>query len=235
MADAAESFQIPRQSLQAGVLDRLRDEIIRGVWKPGERLQERLLCERYGISRSPLREAYQVLSAEGLLELSPNRGAVASSPSISDVMQNHVLIKALEVLAIGLATEHASDRELAAIAATHDEERRAVLAGDQAAAFRLNNELHRMIVLASHNRPLIEAHLLAHRKIVRIQNVNPEHRPEAAPPAAEHETFISALVRRDKATAIRAMQTHQEHIEDLLVSRLRQLADANDPPTAADA
>src|SRR2546423_14621272 len=141
------SFVIEHSSLQARALDRLRDEIISGVWKPGERLQERTLCQRFGISRSPLREAYQVLAAEGLLVLARNRGAIVAAPSLSDVLQHHVLLEALETLAIELACDEASDAEIAAIVAKHEEERRA----KPSDAYRLNNELHRMIVLSCHN------------------------------------------------------------------------------------
>src|SRR6185295_7799604 len=122
----------------ARTLDRLRDEIISGVWKPGERLQERNLCERFGISRSPLREAYQVLAAEGLLELPRNRGAIVASPSLADVLQHHILLEALEAVAIELACDNASDAEITAIVAKHEEERSASAASD---AYRLNNEL----------------------------------------------------------------------------------------------
>src|SRR6185295_11917258 len=159
--------------------DRLRDEIIRGVWKPGERLQERTLCQRFGISRSPLREAYQVLAAEGLLELARNRGAIVSSPSLADVLQHHVLLEALETLAIELACDEATDAEIAAIVAKHEEERRAKK-GD---AYRLNNELHRMIVVASHNRPVQDAHIVAQRRLIQVQNVNGFQEAEPAPPA----------------------------------------------------
>src|SRR5882724_6011583 len=114
MQNQPRSFLIEHSSLQARALDRLRDEIINGVWKPGERLQERTLCQRFGISRSPLREAYQVLAAEGLLELARNRGAIVSSPSLSDVLQHHVLLEPLETLAIELACGAATDAEIAA-------------------------------------------------------------------------------------------------------------------------
>src|SRR5258706_9125934 len=137
MQNEPRSFLIEHSSLQARALDRLRDEIVNGVWKPGERLQERTLCERFGISRSPLREAYQVLAAEGLLELPRNRGAIVASPSLSDVLQHHVLLEALEVVAIELVCDNASDAEIAAIIAKHKEEQRA----KSSDAYRLNNEL----------------------------------------------------------------------------------------------
>ncbi len=224
MNQEAQDFRIRHQSLQAGALDRLRQEIIDGVWKPGERLQERLLCQRFGISRSPLREAYQVLAAEGFLDLLRNRGAVVTAPSLDDVLQNHVLLEALETLSIGLACEHATDAEIAAIAAKHEEEKRTAKARDDIAAFHLNNELHRMIVLASHNTPVIDAHLDAQRRIIRVQNVNGiQQRHERAPPGAEHEEFVRALLKRSKAQAVKAMKNHLAHVKENLQARLEVL------------
>lgn len=227
MNEQAQSFRIPFQSLQAEALDRLRDEIIRGVWKPGERLQERLLCQRFGISRSPLREAYQVLAAEGFLNLLRNRGAVVSSPSKTEVMQNHVLLEALETLAIGIACEEASDSEISAIVATHQKEQKAIQANDEAAAYSLNNDLHRMIVIASHNNPVIDAHLVVQRRNIRIQNLNGFSRPEPALPADEHEEFIQALRKRSKIQAVRGMKKHLEHVKKNLQSRLEALERAS--------
>ena len=215
MSDEPQSFRIEHSSLQARALDRLREEIVSGVWKPGERLQERTLCQRFGISRSPLREAYQVLAAEGLLDLPRNRGAIVASPSLADVLQHHVLLETLEMLAIELACENASDAELTAIVAKHREERRA----KRADAYRLNNELHRMIVLASHNRPLQDAHLVAQRRLIHVQNVNGVQE-EPAPPTAEHERFVRALAKRSKAESVRGLKAHLMSVKKHLRSRL---------------
>src|SRR5687767_13055158 len=111
---------IPRSSLNTEVVARLRHEIVEGVWRPGTRLQERILTQRFGISRSPLREAYQVLAAEGLLEISPNRGAVVSAPSPRLILENYVLLSALEVLAIELAALHATDAQIDQVLGAND-------------------------------------------------------------------------------------------------------------------
>ena len=68
---------IARHSLHAAVTDRVRDMILDGALTPGSRVPERVLCEQLAVSRTPLREALKVLASEGLLELSPNRGARA--------------------------------------------------------------------------------------------------------------------------------------------------------------
>jgi DNA-binding GntR family transcriptional regulator len=217
MQEETLSHRIEHASLQARALDRLRDEIINGVWKPGERLQERTLCQRFGISRSPLREAYQVLAAEGLLELPRNRGAIVASPTLADILEHHVLLEALETLAIELACEHATDAEIAAIVAKHKEEQKARSSSD---AYHLNNELHRMIVEASHNKPVQDAHIVAQRRLIHVQNINGFQQDEPAPPSEEHDRFIRALAKRSKAEAVRGLRAHLENVKRHLESRL---------------
>src|SRR5690606_23640231 len=134
---------IPRRSLQEEVAARLRAGIVEGVWPPGTRLQERVLCERYGVSRSPLRETFQVMAKEGLLQLLPGRGAVVTRPTMTDAIENAQVLTALEALAIRLACEHASDAELAKIRDLHEEMRACNRAHDINSYYELNNAVHR--------------------------------------------------------------------------------------------
>ncbi len=219
----SEDFKIQTTSLQSEVLNRLRDEIIRGVWKPGDRLQEQLLTERYGVSRSPLREAYQVLATEGLLDLLRNRGAVVSTPTLADVLESHQLLVALETLGIELAAKQASDAELQAILARHEAENAAAAAGDEAQAFQLNNDLHRSIVVASHNRPLINAHLIVSRQIIRVQNVTGYLHPDL--PVHEHDAFIEPLMKRKAKPAVEGLRRHLATVEANLRRRLETMAE----------
>lgn len=218
----AHSLKIEPRSLQAEVLERLRDEIIRGVWKPGVRLQERILCERYGISRSPLREAYQVLAAEGLLLLLRNRGAVVTTPSFNDVMDAFTLLVSLETLGIELACSAASDVDLHAIKDKHRREIIAAAERDEDTAFRLNNELHRAVVEASHNCFLVEAHLIVSRQIVRVQNATGFLYPDM--PTDEHVAFIKPLLRRDKINAVKHLKRHLTHVRANTCKRLEMIA-----------
>ncbi len=220
-----DDFRINTPSIQEEVLNRLRDEIIRGVWKPGVRLQERILCERFGISRSPLREAYQVLATEGLLDLLRNRGAVVTTPTLKEVLDNHKLLLALECLGIELACEEATDAELDAIKRLHEKENAAAESRDGPNAFNLNNELHRAIVVASHNKPLIESHLIASRQIIRVQNATGFLYPDI--PSHEHDVFVEALLARKKGPAAKGLRQHLEHVESNLRRRLQSLKDAS--------
>jgi DNA-binding GntR family transcriptional regulator len=211
---------IPRQLLQSSVLERLRDEIVAGLWRPGLRLQERILCERFGISRSPLREALRVLESEGLLELLPNRGAVVSAPTLKDALDHIMLERALECLAIGLACEHALDEDLARIESLHKKHKKLAGGKNKAAFVHCNNEVHRAIVCASGNQPLMDAHLVNSRQLIRIQNLRGfvDHSPHES--WAEHDAFIGVLLERQRAKAVAALGRHLDTVEHHLRARL---------------
>jgi DNA-binding GntR family transcriptional regulator len=211
---------IPRQLLQSSVLERLREEIIAGLWKPGLRLQERILCERFGISRSPLREALRVLESEGLLELLPNRGAIVSAPTLKDSLDHIVLERALECLAIGLACEHALVEDLARIELLHKKHKKLAGGKNKVAIVRCNNEVHRAIVCASGNSAVMGAHLVNSRQLIRIQNLRGfvDHSPHES--WKEHDAFVGALLERQRAKAVAALERHFDTVEHHLRARL---------------
>jgi DNA-binding GntR family transcriptional regulator len=217
--------------LNLEVVSRLRTEIVEGLWRPGVRLQERLLCERYGISRSPLREAYQVLAAEGLLEISPNRGAVVSAPSPKAIIAHFVLLSALETLAIELACDNASEAEIAGILAANEEMKQAASGGDTVAFLHANNEVHRRIVQASGNGPLIDTHKVISRQIIRVQNLDGPVEHTMSESIDEHDAFLKALAARQRSKAVQTLRRHLKSVEDNLSRRLRPFSEeAMDKP-----
>lgn len=218
-------FAIPRRPLQAEVASRLRQEIVDGRWRPGQRLPERLLCERYGVSRSPLREAYQSLAGEGLLEIVPNCGVVVTAPTAERTLDHFELLRALELLGLRLACRDASDDTLRAIAAL-DAEMDAAIARDDVTLFLgRNNDVHRAIVLASGNAPLADAHLIASRQIIRVQNLQASSAHSADEALQEHGAIVAALLARDGARAVRLLTEHFATVEDNLRRRLTDLAE----------
>jgi DNA-binding GntR family transcriptional regulator len=218
--------RIQRSSLQSEVCNRLRQEIIDGVWRPGVRLQERLLCERYGISRSPLRESYQSLVAEGLIEVTPNRGAVVTAPTPEKTMQNFELLRALEVLAVRLVCRNAKETDLRGIHDLDEEMRGPMQRGDIHDFLKLNNAVHRAIVLASGNEPLADVHLVTSRQIIRVQNLDGPLTHRASEGMHQHDEIIAALVARDEDRAVRLFEEHLDTVEENLRSRLREFEPA---------
>jgi DNA-binding GntR family transcriptional regulator len=110
---------ITRPSLHSELLNRLRDLIVQGELQQGTKIPERKLCERYGVSRTPMREALKVLAVEGLVWLEPNRGAWVNKVTIEELEEVFPVMGALEALSGELACIHISDKEIEAIRKKH--------------------------------------------------------------------------------------------------------------------
>ena len=133
---------IERKTLHGELVERLRELIVEGTLVPGEKIAEKQLCERFGVSRTPLREALKVLAADGFVELTPNRGATVSRLTVEDLDSVFPSIGALEALAGELACRRRSDEELAEIRALHYQMVLHYKRGERSAYFRLNQQIH---------------------------------------------------------------------------------------------
>ncbi len=211
---------ILRRSLQEEIASLLREEIVEGIWEPGTRLQERVLCERYGVSRPPLREACRMIAAEGLVEIQPSRGVVVTRPTIVDALQNLEIASALQSLAIRLACERASDQQLAAIEQLHAEMRECSERHDMARFFELNTAIHKAIVAASGNSTLIALYEHVARHITRFQNLAGAFEADTQLSSQEHERFIRALLERDVAEAVTAITAHLNTVTEVVRKRV---------------
>ncbi len=147
-------FGISRRYLHDEVADRIRELIQSGEMEPKERINEGELTERFGISRTPLREAIKILATEGLLELLPNRGARVASISEAELEDVIEVIAGLEATAGDLACRTISDSEIDAIQVDHDAMLAGFEAGDEAGYFRHNRLVHEAIMAAARNATL---------------------------------------------------------------------------------
>ena len=206
--DSDASSTIPRRSLQEEIASRLRSEIVEGVWKPGSRLHERVLCERYGVSRSPLRETFQIMAKEGLLELLPGRGAVVTRPTMTDAVENAEIVTALETFAIMQACKRATQAQLDEIRKLHEQMRECSHEHDITRYFQLNNAVHRAIVAAGCNAALIAVHDGVQRHITRLQNLSGALEAVTDDSFSEHEEFVDALLQRNAKKAGKALEAH---------------------------
>ena len=144
-------LRIRRRSLHDVVVDRLRDLIVEGVLGPGQRLNERLLCEQLGVSRTPLRESFKVLASEGLIEILPNRGATVAPLTIEELREVADVLCGLEAVVGPLA---AARIDAAGVRGSKPCTRRCSSItgeGDLPAYFRLNQEIHLRLVEATGN------------------------------------------------------------------------------------
>ena len=209
--------------LHETVVDRLRDMIVQGELAAGVKLNERVLCETLGTSRTPLREALKYLASEGLVRLLPNRGAIVAPLEIERVKQTFAVMGALEALAGELACRNASDAAINEIRALHYQMLAHHARGELADYFRCNQEIHSKLVQASGNEPLVEIYRSLNANVRRaryIANYSRERWDEAV---AEHEEMLRALQNRDGAALQRILR---EHLANKLVLVMEALGGA---------
>ena len=137
------------------VVQELREMILACELEPRSRVNEPSLCERFGISRTPLREAIKLLAAEGLLELLPNRGVRVAALSEAEIDELLQVIGPLEATGGELACERITDAELEVIEAAHLDMVEAWKIKDYERYFARNREIHDAIVAASRNGALL--------------------------------------------------------------------------------
>ena len=185
-------------SLHGEILARLRDYIVEGNLSEGARIPERQLCEMFGISRTPLREALKVLAAEGLVDLLPNRGARVPRLSEENIRDLFDLMAGLEALAGRLACDSITDDEIAGIEALHHEMYGFYMRRDMHGYFQTNQMIHRKIVDASRNRALAHTYESFSGRIRRFRySANLAQKWDRWSEAMrEHEAILDALRRR---------------------------------------
>jgi DNA-binding GntR family transcriptional regulator len=207
----AKLMLISRFSLHDETVARLRVLITEGELAPGSRIAERQLCLRFGISRTPLREALKVLASEGLVELLPHRGARVtriSGPALRDAFE---VVAALEALAGELAAARIDDAELVEIETLNDRMRTHFDRGELAQYFACNQRIHEAINRAARNPQLTEMYALVSNRVRRARyfaNHSPDRWAEAM---REHDAILAALKRRDGPACAALLRAHLEH------------------------
>lgn len=197
-------------TLHDELLSALRDFITEGQLADGARIPERSLCERFNVSRTPLREALKVLAAEGLVELLPHRGARVRELDAGEIRELFELIGGLESLAGRLACDRMTEAQFAEIEDAHHAMYRAYLVRDMHGYFSRNQAIHRMIVGASGNARLAETYASLSGRIRRLRyaaNLT-EDRDRWGEAMREHEAILDALRRREGDELARILFQH---------------------------
>ncbi len=207
-AREARADDAPQHSLAQGVADALRDMIIQDELAPGERIRERTLCTRLGVSRTPMREALKTLAAEGLVQINRNRGAIVSAPDPKEVQDLLQVLGALEGLAGELAASRASDAQINEVTALHHEMLAAFARGDRLHYFKANQAIHSEIVAASGNAALMHTHRLLNARLYRVRFKSNARNTQWHKAVAEHEQILDALKARDAARLRKTMRSH---------------------------
>ncbi|MBO6776210.1 MAG: GntR family transcriptional regulator [Marinibacterium sp.] len=195
-----------------------------GVYKPGDRLVESDLAERFGVSRTPIREALQRLETQSLLERD-GRSLIVAALDHNQMAELYVVRRELEGLAARLAAKHATEEEVRVLRdmVTADD----ALVGDPSALSRANRRFHKQIHLASHNRYLVQQLDLVHRTMALMATTSLAAEGRGQIAQAEHDRIVRAIEDRDEAEAEAALR---DHISIAFMTRLRQDAETRDGP-----
>jgi DNA-binding GntR family transcriptional regulator len=191
----------PQKDAYALVLE----AIDRGDFRPGDRLVESELAERFGVSRTPIREALQRLETQAVLARD-GRSLVVSSLDHDQLGELYVVRAELEGLAARLAAQHAAPEEIGVLRDMLARDRQ--LAARPEALARANRRFHRQIHLASHNRYLIQQLEMVHRSMALMATTSLAAEGRGTRALDEHEAIVRAIEARDGEAADAAIRLH---------------------------
>lgn len=185
------------QTLREKILEMIRDAILKGTLKPGERVSEPELAERFGISRTPIREAFRQLESEGYLEVIPRKGAVVASLSERDIEEFYAIKIILEGFAAKMAAENLTEKDIERLEAINDRLQKIADEGDVKSFFRVHNEFHDVFIKAAGNDKLYEMinQLVMKFKRLRLASLSQPGRMEIS--VEEHRNMIEAFKNHD--------------------------------------
>ena len=220
----AEVIEISRLALHDQVGARLRTMLVEGRIAPGAKLNERELCEQLHVSRTPLREAIKLLAAEGLVDLLPNRGAVAVKLTEADVLNTFELLAMLEGMSGELAAQRITDAALAEVRALHYEMLACFTRQDLSGYYRLNARIHEAINRAAGNPVLSQTYRAINARVQSLRFRTNQDGAKWQRAVQEHERMVEALATRDAAGLRQVLVEHLQHKRDTVLQLMRDHA-----------
>lgn len=205
------------------IIESIEDEILQGALAPGARLDEVLLAERYGVSRTPVREALKQLSAAGLVVIRPHQGALVAIHTRDELIEMFEAMAELEATCARLATRRMTPYERLLVEEAHVECRRLAQGGDVLAFFRANSVLHGLLYQACHNRFLRQQTESLNKRLMPYRRLITFREGRLAESIAEHDAVVGALLAGDADGASRQMRHHLEILGDDAEAILRAL------------
>ena len=191
-----------------------------GVFKPGDRLVESDLAERFGVSRTPIREALQRLETQSLLNRD-GRSLFVSPLDHNQIADLYVVRAELEGLAAKLAARTATNEEQRVLVEMVEQDFE--LLDDPSALARANRRFHKQIHLSTHNRYLVQQLDLVHRSMALMATTSLAAHGRGLEAMKEHQAIVAAIVNRDEEAAYQALK---RHLSSAFVTRLKQKSES---------
>ena len=213
---------IARRHLHLELVDQLREMIVQGALGAGTKIPERELCEQFGVSRTPLREALKVLAVDGLISLEPNRGAWVRHVTPDELEDIFPVIGALEALAGELACTRISDTQIDKVQALHLDMIGYYEDRNLAEYFRVNQQIHDTILAAADNDILSAQHSSLAVRIRRARYLANMTEARWAKAVDEHEKILAALANRQGARLASLLKRHIANKFDTVRAWMRE-------------
>jgi DNA-binding GntR family transcriptional regulator len=222
MTAASDTNVIERRSLHLELVERIRPLIVESQLKAGDKVPEKELCERFRVSRTPMREALKVLAAERLVRLEPNRGAWVTKVTVEEVEEVFPVLGALEALSGELACSNISETEITHIRQLHDQMMQNYRDRNLAEYFRINQEIHRAILLAAKNQSLTNTCQALSARMQRARYAANLSEERWANAVDEHEQIIRSLEARDGKQLGMILRQHMKNKQESVLKWLTQ-------------
>lgn len=208
--------------LREVIFNTLRQAIIVGELKPGERLMEVQLAEKMGVSRTPVREAIRKLELEGLVNMVPRKGAHVADLSVKDIMDVLEVRASLDGLATSLAALRITDDEIRELKHVHMQFINYVNKDNLQGSIKKDVEFHEIIYRSSRNEKLIQIASNLREQIQRFRVIYLKDYSSTNDIIKEHNEIIDALTKRDRAMAQEIAQKHIKKQEESIIKSINK-------------
>ncbi|MDH7479328.1 MAG: GntR family transcriptional regulator [Syntrophomonadaceae bacterium] len=215
-------FQVYNKPLHGIVLEILREAIVSGLLRPGEKLMEAQLAEEMGISRTPVREAIRKLELEGFVNMIPRKGACVAEYSEKDIVDTFRIRLALERLAVELAVGNITSGELEELKRVLEDEERSIEGLNLEAMVEKDAEFHEVIYRAGGNPRLLQIMENLRGQISRFRFVSLGGRGRGREVLVEHGRIYEALKQRNLELVLECIEEHIRNTQQALMAAIRE-------------
>jgi DNA-binding GntR family transcriptional regulator len=210
------------ESRASRLRDEIEEDIATGRLRPGERLDEVSLAQKFGVSRTPIREALQQLAAAGLIDMRPHRGALVSAPDPKRLLEMFEVMAELEAMCGRLAARRLQPDSEQALKSTLAACSHAAEETDSDGYYYENERFHRAIYAASRNAFLAEQAMALSKRLSPFRRLQLRVRNRLKTSQAEHEQIVAAILAGDGELAAERLRAHVtvqgERFHDLMAS-----------------
>lgn len=208
--------------LSASATAILRNEIVTGVLKAGARLNERELCERLNVSRTPIREALKSLAQEGLIIVRPNHSPIVSEMDVEELVSLVAVVATIEALAGRLACQYINDERIAELSFLQSKMYLHHTRNEMPEYFEANKSFHRRIIEFSNNKVLIWVWDLLALRVDRARFSSNLWPPRWSAAIQEHNIILEAIKAGDAEKASQALASHVQNGLSLVIERMQK-------------